>query len=148
VIQSVDICQSVFASFFARARLGQFDLERPDQLLRLLATIARSKMARQANREHAACRDQRRINPGAVIEDCPAPGSTPSRQVAARELVREARRRMTPMELRLLERRAQGLGWADIAAELGGRPDALRVRLARAAARITRQLGLGEEADE
>jgi hypothetical protein len=39
------------------------------------------------------------------------------------------------------------LGWAEIAAELGGTPDALRVRLARALARITRQLGLGEGPD-
>ena len=83
-----------------------------------------------------------------MLEDFPAPGSSPSRQVAARELIQEARRRMTPEERRLLERRAQGLGWAEIAAELGGSPNALRVRLGRAVARITRQLGLDEGPDE
>ena len=30
-----DVCQSVMASFFVRAAAGQYDLERPDQLLRL-----------------------------------------------------------------------------------------------------------------
>ena len=148
LFESVDICQSAFASFFARAALGQYDLERPDQLLRLLATIARNKLAGQANRERAGRRDHRRINLCAVLADCPAPGDSPSRQLAARELLLEARRRMTPDERHLLERREQGLEWAEIAVELGASPDAMRIRLARAAARITRELGLDEEPDE
>jgi DNA-directed RNA polymerase specialized sigma24 family protein len=55
---------------------------------------------------------------------------------------------MSPQERAILERREQGLEWAEIAAELGGRPDALRVRLARAGARIIKQLGLDEGPDE
>jgi RNA polymerase sigma-70 factor (ECF subfamily) len=148
LIESVDICQSVFASFFVRTALGQYELERPDQLLRLLATIARNKLACQARRERAARRDQRRVSAGAVPADCPDPGGSPSRQLAARELLQEARRRMSPEELRLLERREEGLRWSEIAAELGGSAEALRVRLARAVARITRQLGLDEGPDE
>jgi RNA polymerase sigma factor (sigma-70 family) len=148
LVESVDICQSVFASFFVRTSLGQYDLDSPDKLIRLLATIARNKVACQANREHAARRDQRRISAGATLADCPAPGSSPSQQLAARELVCEARKRMTVDELRLLDRREQGLEWAEIAQEFGGRPDALRVRLARAVARITKELGLDEGSDE
>jgi hypothetical protein len=49
---------------------------------------------------------------------------------------------MTPEERVLLERRECGQEWAAIAAELGGKPDALRVRLARAATRIATKLGL------
>src|SRR5579871_5050344 len=30
VFDSMDICQSVFASFFVRTALGQYDLQRPD----------------------------------------------------------------------------------------------------------------------
>jgi RNA polymerase sigma-70 factor (ECF subfamily) len=142
VIDSGDICQSVFASFFVRAAVGGYDLESPDQLLRLLATIARNKLADHANRERAERRDQRRIDPTAVLEECPASGDSPSRQAAAIELVQEAQRRLTPHERALLERRNQGLEWAEIADELGGSPDGLRVRLARAVARIRRQLGL------
>ena len=145
LIETVDICQSVFASFFVRTSLGQYDLENADQLVRLLTTMARNKVARQANKEHAARRDQRRIDRGASIGDFADPGSSPSRQFAAREIVQEARRRMTADELRLLDRREQGLEWAEIAMELGGQPDALRVRLARAVARVTRELGLDEE---
>ena len=89
LIESVDICQSVLATFFVRAALGQYDLENPDQLLKLLATIAQNKLAGQANREHAGRRDQRRINPGAAIEECLAPGSSPSHQMSKREIVQE-----------------------------------------------------------
>jgi RNA polymerase sigma factor (sigma-70 family) len=142
LIESLDICQSVFASFLVRTAHGQYQVDNPDQLLRLLATIARHKLANLANREQAQRRDRRRIDPGAVVGDCPAPDSSPSRQLAARELIEETRRRMSPQERAILERREQGLEWAEIAAELGGRPDALRVRLARAGARITKQLGL------
>ena len=40
-----DICQSVTASFFARAAAGQYDPEQPDQSLRLLMAITRRKLA-------------------------------------------------------------------------------------------------------
>ena len=148
LVESVDICQSVFASFFVRTSLGQYELESPDRLIRLLVTIARNKVAWHANREQAACRDQRRIDESATLADCPAPGGSPSTQVAGRELAREARRRMKPDELRLLELREEGREWAEIAREQGGRPDALRMRLARAVARVARELGLDEGTDD
>ena len=53
---SMDICQSVLASFFLRAAAGQFDLEQPDQLLKLLVAMARNKLAAQG-------RSQRRVRP-------------------------------------------------------------------------------------
>jgi RNA polymerase sigma-70 factor (ECF subfamily) len=146
LVESVDICQSVFASFFVRTALGQYDLDHPDQLLKLLTGIARNKLALQARHERAGRRDQGRVNWAATVEDSPAPdSSSPSRQFAARELLDEARRRLTPGELMLLDRRSQGLGWAEIGAELGAKPDALRIRLARAVARITRDLGLDDD---
>jgi RNA polymerase sigma factor (sigma-70 family) len=146
LIDSVDICQSVFASFFVRTALGQYDLDHPDQLLKLLTTIARNKLAMQARRERADRRDQGRVNWAAAVENFPAPASSsPSRQLAVRELLDDARRRLAPEELALLERRSQGLGWAAIGAELGASPDTLRIRLARAVARVTRDLGLDED---
>src|SRR5947209_15971796 len=50
---STDICQSVLASFFVRAAAGQFDLSRPEHLVKLLATMARNKLAGRARREQA-----------------------------------------------------------------------------------------------
>src|SRR6476469_3927983 len=45
VFDSMDICQSVLASFFVRAAAGQYELDRPEQLVRLLVAIARTKVA-------------------------------------------------------------------------------------------------------
>jgi RNA polymerase sigma-70 factor (ECF subfamily) len=144
-LDSMDICQSVLASFFVRAALGQYQLDEPAQLLRLLATMARNKLANQANQQRAGCRDYRRGAAGAD-QACqvPAPGPSPSAQVEAADLVEQARQRLSAEELRLLELRRQGRTWPEIAAELGGSPDALRIRLDRAVERVTRELGLDE----
>src|SRR3989442_11144114 len=48
LFDSMDICQSVLASFFVRAAAGQYDLEQPEQLLGLLAAMARKKLALHA----------------------------------------------------------------------------------------------------
>src|SRR5437763_17042036 len=64
VLDSMDICQSVMASFFVRAALGQYELQAPEQLLKLLASMARHKLADQVDRERAACRDNRRAEEG------------------------------------------------------------------------------------
>jgi hypothetical protein len=42
LFDSMDICQSVLASFFLRAAAGEYDLDGPAQLLRLLVGIARN----------------------------------------------------------------------------------------------------------
>jgi RNA polymerase sigma-70 factor (ECF subfamily) len=61
VLDSMDVCQSVLASFFVRAAAGQFDLEEPSQLLRLLVVMARNKLRDQVSYHRAARRDQRRL---------------------------------------------------------------------------------------
>src|SRR5476651_634899 len=60
VLDSVDICQSVMASFFVRAAAGQYDLNQPLQLLRLLISMARNKVAQAARHQRAQRRDNRR----------------------------------------------------------------------------------------
>ena len=143
---SADVCQSVFRNFFVRAAAGQFDLAGPEQLLKLLATMARNSLTNQAVREQADCRDCRRTEPAGsdAGERLVAPGPTPSRQVAARELLEEARRRLSAEERQLLELRQEGREWADVAAVVGGTPEALRKQLARALDRVARELGLDE----
>jgi RNA polymerase sigma-70 factor (ECF subfamily) len=144
---SMDVCQSVLASFFVRAAMGQFELEEAEQLLKLLATMVRNKVSNRAAHEAAARRDYRR---GAALEeaaDVPGADATPSRQVEVRELLGEARRRLTEDERRLLDQRAAGRDWADMAAEYGTTPEALRKKLARAVERVARDLGLEEMGD-
>ena len=71
-------------------------------------------------------------------------GGTPSRQVAARELLELAQARMTDEERALLGRRQDGDGWAEIAEAEGASPEALRKKLARAVDRVARELGLDQ----
>jgi RNA polymerase sigma-70 factor (ECF subfamily) len=70
---SMDICQSVLNSFFVRTALGQFDLNSPDDLFRLLLVMARNKLAYHVRREGAGCRDYRRVDAVPVTET-EAPG--------------------------------------------------------------------------
>src|SRR5437899_9651442 len=94
---SMDICQSVMASFFVRAALGQYELDAPEHLLKLLATMARHKLADQVDKERAECRDNRRVEEGSAdSRDVASPRGTPSPEVAARELLQEPRRRLSP----------------------------------------------------
>lgn len=143
LLDSMDICQSVLANFFARAAMGQFDLERPENVLKLLATMARNKVKNHAAQQQAARRDCRRVQAGAdeLIAQV-ADGPTPSRVVANQELLHELRRRLTDDERVLADERAQGRAWDEIAAERGGSPDGLRMQLRRALDRVTRELGL------
>ena len=147
VFDSEDVCQSVLANFFARVTAGQFDLEQPRQLLALLVAMARNKVLDQARRQQAGRRDGRRVESAADLLDAVAdPAPSPSRVVAGQELLREVRRQLTEEECYLADQRALGRDWADIAAERGGTPEALRKKLARALQRVARRLGL-EEAD-
>ena len=50
-LESMDICQSVMGSFFYRAALGQYEMEKPEDLVRLLVTMARNKLTDQVRRQ-------------------------------------------------------------------------------------------------
>jgi RNA polymerase sigma-70 factor (ECF subfamily) len=149
VLDESDVCQSVFASLFVRVALGQYDLDTPEQLVKLLTVMARNKLTNQALKEQAERRDHRRVDPvGPEDRDLVAPDPTPSEQLALAELVQKCRDSLSPDERRLADLRSQGQEWAGIASQLGGSPEALRKQLARAASRVARQVGLEEAPDE
>jgi RNA polymerase sigma-70 factor (ECF subfamily) len=143
LFDSLDVCQSVLATFFQRAAEGHYQLEQPDDLVRLLVVIARNKLALHVRR--ALCPTR---HPGAWPESdegawaTAAPGPRPDDLVADRELLDVLRGRLTAEEQRLAELRAQEHCWADIAAAVGGTPQARRKQLARAFERVLRELGL------
>jgi RNA polymerase sigma-70 factor (ECF subfamily) len=149
MFDSLDICQSVLASFFVRAAAGQYDLERPEQLLHLLVRMARSKLVSQARQQQRLRRDCRRLDAAGAeqLEQAVAPDPTPSELVAGRDLLEQVRRRLTTEEWRVAELRSQGSPWDQIAAELGGTAQSRRMQLARALTRVSRQLGLEGDSD-
>jgi RNA polymerase sigma-70 factor (ECF subfamily) len=148
LLDSMDICQSVMASFFVRAAAGGYDLEQPGHLVRLLIGMARHKLASAVRKHRAQRRDNRRICATPVDEIAAAGAACPGRRAQGKELLALVREQLTAEERQLADRRAHGHNWGEIAAELGGTPDARRVQLSRALDRVTRQLGLEEDADE
>jgi RNA polymerase sigma factor (sigma-70 family) len=146
VLDSMDICQSVLGSFFCRAALGQFTLEKPEDLIRLLVTMARNKLADQARRQATERRGKGRHRVGDAAEiDIPGADPTASRVVSARELLEAARGRLRNDERWLAEQRALDRPWAELAAEVGTTPEALRKKHTRALDRVARELDLDSE---
>jgi RNA polymerase sigma factor (sigma-70 family) len=144
-LDSMDVCQSVLASFFIRAAAGEYDLDQPGQLVRLLVTIARNKVASAARREFSLRRDGRRVDCSTrSLATVPAPQPGPSTIVASAELLRAFRAGLSDEEQRLADLRGEGDSWSQIAAKLGGTADARRIQLGRAIDRVARHLGIDE----
>jgi RNA polymerase sigma factor (sigma-70 family) len=145
LLDSMDICQSVLASFFVRAAVGEYDIQQPEQLLKLLVAMARNKLATQARAQKRQRRDYRRVEPGGLDEaQLAASQTSPSLDVAGQELLEEAQRLLSPDERKLAELRREGLEWTAIAERLGGNPETLRKQLARAMDRVVQQLHLDD----
>ena len=143
LLDSMDICQSVLGNFFVRATAGEFELESPSQLLKLLVTMARNRLTDQALRHRAARRDHRRTDQAASASaGLVDPGPSASELVTRQDLLEAFRGRLSPAERILADQRAQGRPWTEIAAEMGGSPDSLRLQLSRAVDRVTRELRL------
>jgi RNA polymerase sigma-70 factor (ECF subfamily) len=146
LVDSLDVCQSVLRSFFVRARAGQYDIDGPAELLRLLLRMARNKAVNQARRVRArpadACRE-----PGAGVEalDAVTGSARPPDQVLAdHDLLEAVLARLTAEERHLAELRGGGYSWAEVSDRLGGTPEARRKQFARALDRVTGQLGLDD----
>ncbi len=142
LLDSMDVAQSVLASFFVRMAAGEYELDNPEQLVKLLATMARNKLAGAARKEKAECRDHRRTRAGAGVDDLASTAPGPGQQLAAQELLHEVYRRLSKEELQLVELRNQGRPWTDIARQLQASAVVLRKKLSRALDRVTRELGL------
>ena len=146
LLDSEDISQSVLASFFVRATAGEYDLSRPEDLMRLLVRMARNKVASQARRQKARAADRLRVE-AENIEATVGGATDMARLVAGRDLLEEVRRRLSPEERQIANLRGQGRSWPEVAAELGGTPEARRKQLTRALDLIAHQLGLEEDVD-
>jgi RNA polymerase sigma-70 factor (ECF subfamily) len=144
LLDSMDVCQSVLASFFIRTAAGQYDLNQPGQLLRLLVVMARNKLATRARHSCVQRREFLAANAADAPAERVAPGPGPCQQAAWRDLLQAVLGRLTDDERQLADRRADRQEWRQIAAELGGNPEALRKKLTRALDRVSQQLGLDE----
>ena len=149
LFDSMDVCQSVLATFFKRAAAGQYELEHAEQLIHLLARMACNKVAGVARMQHAKRRDVGRVEHAEFLAEAQAgPEREPGEVLAQRELIERFRERLSEEEWRIANERADGRGWPEIAQELGGTPEGLRKKFTRAVERVERQLHLDESHDD
>jgi RNA polymerase sigma factor (sigma-70 family) len=155
-VDSLDVAQSVFARFFVSLAEGRIDLVHPQQLFKLLFTIATNRLRdqfrwmRRGKRAHALAEGPPEETLDAVADQEP----DPSQQVAEDELVQLFQQRLSDTERTLLAGRMAGRSWQELAAEsphspasnvAPRSPEALRKQLARAIDRVAHELGLGTE---
>jgi RNA polymerase sigma-70 factor (ECF subfamily) len=147
---SMDICQSVMANFFVRFGSGQFDIETPEQLLKLLVTMARNKLTDNARKQHSAKRDNRRegADDGA-LQGYADNVNTPSVEMMNREMLSHVRARLDTHEMELFEDRANGCQWDELAEKHKVSAEALRKRYSRAIDRVVGDMGFaGADGDD
>ncbi|HVX60961.1 MAG TPA: sigma-70 family RNA polymerase sigma factor [Pirellulales bacterium] len=143
VLDSGDICQSVFKNFFASASLDRFEFDTPEALVKLLLRMVRNKVVDQVRRQQADRRDVRRTE-----SLCPTQHQvvlrsgepSPEELATFAELRTRLRSRLSTLERRIAELRVAGCSWNAVAEQLGEAPDAVRKRLCRAMDRVSREL--------
>jgi RNA polymerase sigma-70 factor (ECF subfamily) len=145
VFDSMDISQSVLNSFFARAGSGQFELETPEQLVKLLIGMTRNKLAFQVRRQRARRRDSR-LNAHTRVDDMQVVSKTPgpSELAANHDLFNTVRCRLDEEERQIVDLRAQGWEWSEIAGKMGGSAQARRMQLTRAVHQVAKSLNLDD----
>jgi RNA polymerase sigma-70 factor (ECF subfamily) len=121
-VDSEDVVQSVFRTFFRRCAAGQFSIDTSRNLYRLLVTITLRKTAAKARRHTSGSRDVLTEAPAAAdgaLLDAIARDPDPS---AAAELLDEIEillRGLPSLHAQVLDLRLQGYAVAEIAPRLG-----------------------------
>lgn len=120
-----DIVQSVFRTFFARARAGQFHVADRDDLCKLLVRITLHKTLRQVAFHRAAKRDVTQEDPGAAEEardrllEVMDREPTPEAAAAFLDQLGHFLDGMRPEERQIIDLRLQGHKDVEIADRLG-----------------------------
>jgi RNA polymerase sigma factor (sigma-70 family) len=141
-IDSQDLVQSVFARVIAEIRGERVQFSDMAGLEAYLKTVGRNRLRDEIRRLKAAKRDRARVKPGAAaVQNLAQPGPTPTRVVEIREQLARVEACASPSELKLLNERADGISWQELAAARGINPDALRKRIERIRRRIREALG-------
>jgi len=143
-LDSLDICQSVFAKFFVQLQQGRLELSDPRQLYKLLYLMAGSKLQdhlrkRLAQRRAGSARETTDGLALATVADR-TPG--PVDLSAWRDLLAVFREYLPEPEQALLDQWLLGHDWTALAAGAGTSPEAVRKRLSRAIDRAAEELGL------
>jgi RNA polymerase sigma factor (sigma-70 family) len=129
---SIDVSQSVLVCFLSRATTGEYQLDRPEQLVRLLLTMARNRLISRTRTERRLVRDVRRVTaePG-VLEKLFDTRPSPSQVALRNDELAALKQSLSDEEWQIFDLRARGFSWDEVAAHLGGTAPARRMQFSR-----------------
>jgi RNA polymerase sigma-70 factor (ECF subfamily) len=142
LVDSVDVAQSVWSSFFLRMGVGEYDVNDPKQLAALLLSMARHKLSNQLQRHRRKKRDLNRLQSQPAMEHVSDNQPSPSEMTSVKELAGKLNEMLSDEERQISRLREQGCTWDEIARQVGGTAQARRMQMTRAADRIAEALGL------
>jgi len=142
---SMDVCQSVFGSFFLRMATGSYDVAEPAQLAGLLLAMARRKLGMRIRRELRQCRNARLVASLSAANGEPGREVDPAESVMNAELIQHAYALMDDDTREVARRRMNDATWPEIATAMGGTAEGRRKQYERAIGRIAVELGVEEE---
>ena len=145
LLDSVDICQSVFAKFFVYVSDGHFDVQHPRQLQQLLLTMASNKLLDHVRKQATARRGGEVFGDKQSSDELMDEAPGPEQQVVADDLVTVVRSHLSSDERSMLDLWMHGEDWETIAQHAGASPEATRKRFTRALDRVVQTLGWQEE---
>jgi RNA polymerase sigma-70 factor (ECF subfamily) len=121
VLDSQDIVQSALGEFFRRLNIGQFDLEKPEDLAKLLTVMARNKLRNKAKAEHREKRggDSKGLYDNELLSALADSDSSPSHTAIQADLMDKVVDELSPAEREIFVKLRQGFKWEEIAATLG-----------------------------
>ena len=136
-VDTTDILQSLLKDFLRRPAAGEPAEARSSELCAYLAAAVHHKV-------HTRLRKERR-HAGSLPEEWEPASPEPDvgKRVEDQDFAEAVRGRLDESARSLLDLKAQGLTWQEVAAKVGGRADALRMRVNRAVATALAELGNG-----
>ena len=143
LLDSLDICQSVFANFFFRVTQGQFDLQNSRQLRQLLMAMAGNRLLDHV-RKQGTVRRGHGVAQAPMFDNLAGSGPGPLQEAEARDLMDVLRTRLSEEETNMLDQWLIGEDWETIATRCDASPEAVRKRFTRALDRVAQEFGWGE----
>ncbi len=140
IVDTSDILQSLLKDYLSRKGTDGGDAS-ATRLRAYLTAAAQYKVSSKTRKE------RRRT---AELDDVAEPVSsepTPSKQAEDRDFIDAIRSRLDEGGRRLFDLSQQGRTWRDIASEIGGHADTLRMQLRRSVAAVLAEIRHGESSD-
>ncbi len=149
-LDAEDVVLSAYRSFFVRARDGQFAVDEPGDLWRLLAKITLNKLYRSAARHHAGRRSLDREQDGIIdlANRATDAASSPDLEVIVADQLEYLMSQLPEATCRVLELRLQGHDADEIAGLIGRSPRTVRRQLEAVRAIFSKLAGSEEQRSE